>query len=110
MFCFQVTPFTDQLFSLFVQALADSEAEVQSNAAFAVGSLIWHSQADLSSQYLAVLSALHPLFVGSLSSPSDENARDNACGAVARLILKRADALPMDQVSIFTGTDDLDER
>ncbi|KAK4047505.1 hypothetical protein OIO90_006147 [Microbotryomycetes sp. JL221] len=94
-----VTPFTDQLYTLFVRALADPEAEVQSNAAFATGSLLWHSQADLSGQYLNVLSALHPLFVGELAGPSNENARDNACGAVARMILKRPDVLPMDQVA-----------
>ncbi|KAM0786714.1 hypothetical protein ACM66B_002156 [Microbotryomycetes sp. NB124-2] len=93
-----VTPFTDQLYTLFLRALSDPEAEVRSNAAFAMGSLLWHTQADLSAQYLTVLSALHPFFVGELSSSSAENARDNACGAVARMLLKRSDALPMDQV------------
>ncbi|KAK4049598.1 hypothetical protein OIV83_004096 [Microbotryomycetes sp. JL201] len=75
-----VTPFTDQLFTLFLRALSDPEAEVRSNAAFAMGSLLWHTQADLSGQYLNVLSALHSFFV------------------VARMLLKRPDVLPMDQV------------
>ena len=94
-----ITPFTDRLFPLFVQALSDPEPEVQSNAAFATGSLVYHSSTDLSPQYLAILSALHPLF----GLPKDgqakhENAIDNACGAVARLIIKNQQAVPLDQV------------
>ncbi|KAM0750744.1 ARM repeat-containing protein [Meredithblackwellia eburnea MCA 4105] len=92
-----VTPFTDSLFPLFLTSLRDPESEVQSNGAFAVGSIIFHSQTDLSSQYMNVLGALHPLF-----TPSDdrkkENARDNAAGAVARMILKNVAGLPLDQV------------
>lgn len=93
------TPFTETLFPLFLQALSDPEPEVQSNAAFAMGSLVYHSQTDLSSQYLTVLGALHPLF----ALPDDgqskhENAKDNACGAIARLIVKNPSAVPLDQV------------
>ncbi|BGP41297.1 hypothetical protein JCM10449v2_005274 [Rhodotorula kratochvilovae] len=93
------TPFTETLFPLFLQGLQDPEAEVQSNAAFAIGSLVFHSQTDLSSQYLTVLGALHPLF----ALPDDgqskhENAKDNACGAIARLIVKNPAAVPLDQV------------
>lgn len=94
-----VTPFTERLFPVFVSALSDPEPEVQSNAAFATGSLVYHSQTDLSSQYLPLLSALHPLF----GLPQDgqakhENAIDNACGAVARLVVKNQQAVPLDQV------------
>ncbi|GAA5999843.1 uncharacterized protein JCM10292_003769 [Rhodotorula paludigena] len=93
------TTFADTLFPLFLQALSDPEPEVQSNAAFAMGSLLFHAQSDLSSQYLTVLGALHPLF----SLPDDgqskhENAKDNACGAVARMIVKNSAAVPLDQV------------
>ncbi|GAA5839614.1 hypothetical protein JCM9279_005998 [Rhodotorula babjevae] len=93
------TPFTETLFPLFLQGLQDPEAEVQSNAAFAIGSLVYHSQTDLSSQYLTVLGALHPLF----ALPDDgqgkhENAKDNACGAIARLIVKNSAAVPLEQV------------
>ncbi|KAI5478132.1 hypothetical protein MNV49_005396 [Pseudohyphozyma bogoriensis] len=94
-----VTPFTDNLFPLFLRALADPEAEVQSNAAFAIGSLIYHSQANLLSQYLTVLGALHPLFApAEAGSTRKDNACDNACGAVARMILRDASAVPLDQV------------
>lgn len=100
------TQFAESLFPLFLQALADPEPEVQSNAAFAMGSLIYHTSTDLSSQYLTVLQALHPLF----SLPDDgqskhENAKDNACGAVARMMLKNQAAMPLDQVlPLFLGS------
>ncbi|BGP33234.1 hypothetical protein JCM10296v2_005028 [Rhodotorula toruloides] len=93
------TAFSDTLFPLFLQALADPEPEVQSNAAFATGSLLLHTTGDLSPHYLTVLQALHPL----LGLPDDgaakhENAKDNACGAIARMIVKNASAVPLDQV------------
>jgi hypothetical protein len=100
-----VTPFTESLFPLFLTALADPEPEVQSNAAFAMGALLAHTQADLSSQYLTVLGALHPLF----GLPDDgqgkhENAKDNACGAVARMLVKNLAAIPVEQVlPVFFG-------
>ncbi|GAA6036695.1 hypothetical protein JCM8097_003433 [Rhodosporidiobolus ruineniae] len=94
-----VTPFTESLFPLFLTALSDPEPEVQSNAAFAMGALLFHTQADLTPQYLTVLGALHPLF----NLPQDgqgkhENAIDNACGAVARMVVKNIAAVPVDQV------------
>lgn len=94
-----VTPSTEQLFQLFYNALQDPEAEVNSNAAFAIGVLVEHSQADLSQQYLPLLAVLRPLFeVNADSPPPKLSAKDNAAGAVARLILKNAAAIPLDQV------------
>lgn len=95
-----VTPFTNDLYPLFLRSLKDVESEVQSNGAFAMGCLIFHSQSDLSPQYLTILSALHPLFESSSASAATkkENAKDNACGAVARMILKNIAAVPLDQV------------
>lgn len=95
-----VTPFTDTLFPLFLRALGDTEAEVQSNGAFAMGSLLYHTQRDLTSQYLAVLGALRPLFEPTPAGapPRRDNARDNACGAVARMVLRNVEAVPLDQV------------
>ncbi|GAA5974435.1 hypothetical protein JCM11641_003210 [Rhodosporidiobolus odoratus] len=89
------TPFTETLFPLFLTALADPEPEVQSNAAFAMGALLFHTQADVSSQYMNVLGALHPLFgLPDDGASKHENAKDNACGAVARLISKNVAAVP----------------
>ncbi|KAJ8095137.1 hypothetical protein PM082_010359 [Marasmius tenuissimus] len=94
-----ITPHTEPLLELFYKALSDPDAEVLSNAAFAVGLLVEHSTVDLSPQYLHLLAALRPLFVVTPDSPSARlNAKDNATGAVARLILKNTSAVPLDQV------------
>lgn len=94
-----ITPSTEPLLELFHRALSDPEAEVQSNAAFATGLLVEYSEIDLSPQYLQLLQALRPLFnVTPDSSPARMNARDNAAGAVCRLIVRNVNAVPLDQV------------
>lgn len=96
---FAVTPMTQPLLELFFRALSDDDAEVQCNSAFAIGLLIEHSEVDLSAHYLNVLAALRPLFVITEDGPTARfNARDNAVGAVARIIVKNTAAVPLDQV------------
>ena len=94
-----VTPYTESLFQLFSQALHDGDLDVRSNAAYAAGVLVYHSDADLSAHYLGLLGALRPLFDPPELNEDTLQARDNASGAVARLILKNAAALPLDQVA-----------
>lgn len=94
-----VTPYTDSLFQLFSQAIHDQDMDVRSNAAYALGVLVYNSTADLSSHYLNILGALQPLFDPANTTDDGNQARDNACGAVARLILKNAAALPLDRVA-----------
>ncbi|THU97754.1 ARM repeat-containing protein [Dendrothele bispora CBS 962.96] len=94
-----VTPSTEPLLELFYRALSDPDAEVLSNAAFASGLLVEYSEVDLSQQYLPLLGALRPLFDVTPESPSPKlNAKDNAAGAVARLLLRNTSAIPLDQV------------
>uniref|UniRef100_A0A0W0GA03 Importin N-terminal domain-containing protein n=1 Tax=Moniliophthora roreri TaxID=221103 RepID=A0A0W0GA03_MONRR len=94
-----VTPLTEPLLELFYKALSDPDAEVLSNAAFAVGLLIEHSEVDLSPQYIHLLGALRPLFdVSPDLPPARLNAKDNAAGAVARMIVRNTGAVPLDQV------------
>ncbi|KAJ7588105.1 ARM repeat-containing protein [Mycena floridula] len=95
-----VTPHTETLYQLFYNCLSsDSETEVISNSAYGVGLLVEHSQVDMSGQYLSLLNVLRPLFdVPADSSSVKLSAKDNAAGAVARLILRNAAALPLDQV------------
>ncbi|KAF8892069.1 armadillo-type protein [Infundibulicybe gibba] len=94
-----VTPSTEPLMELFYKALSDSDAEVLSNAAFAIGLLVENSERDLSPQYLPLLAVLQPLFVITPDAPSARlNARDNAAGAVGRLITRNISAVPLDQV------------
>ncbi|KAF9105739.1 hypothetical protein BGX29_011522 [Mortierella sp. GBA35] len=89
-----ITDFTEQLFPLIVKGLSDEEEEVRSNAAFAIGALCQNTTIDLSSQYPALLTALYPLFQGQDLS----NVTDNACGAVARMIMKYPNVVPVEQV------------
>ncbi|EAU90542.2 importin beta-4 subunit [Coprinopsis cinerea okayama7 len=94
-----VTEHTAALLELFQKALNDEEPEVLSNAAFAIGLLVEYSEHDLSSQYLPILGHLRPLFEVPADAPSTRlNAKDNATGAVARIITRNAAALPLDQV------------
>ncbi|KAG1647193.1 hypothetical protein G6F44_000087 [Rhizopus delemar] len=95
-----VTPHTERLLQLFIKACSDEDHSVRSNGAYALGVLVSHTQVDLSTQYPAILTALHPLFQGQ----PVPNITDNAAGAVARLIISRPDAVPLDQVlPVFTS-------
>ncbi|TDL21910.1 ARM repeat-containing protein [Rickenella mellea] len=94
-----ITPYTEPLLELFYRALGDEEAEVASNAAFAAGLLVLHSEIDLSGQYLPLLAALRPLFAVAPDAPAAKlNACDNAAGAVSRMIVRNTAAVPLDQV------------
>jgi len=94
-----ITPFTEPILQLLSAALTDADRQVQSNGAFAAGMLIENSEADLSSQYLPLLTALRPLFeVNDGSTPAALHAHDNAAGAVARMIVKNTAAVPLEQV------------
>jgi importin-4 len=99
-----ITPFTEPLFGLLLEACTDSKADidVKTNAAFALGTLIDASEQDLAGQFGTVLSALHPLFEA--TGEDEQGARDNACGAVARMIFKNAAAVPLEQVSPAPST------
>ncbi|WVW79439.1 hypothetical protein I302_101408 [Kwoniella bestiolae CBS 10118] len=94
-----VTTFTQPLLQIISRGLVDEEADVRSNAAFAAGVLIENSETDLSSNYQPLLTALQPFFSpAEHSAPAVYNARDNAAGAVARMVTKNPNALPLDQV------------
>lgn len=94
-----VTPHTETLLELFYRALSDPEPEVLTNACFASGLLVEHSGMDLSPQYLHLLAAYRPIFNVANDAPVARlNARDNAVGAVSRLIKRNHVAVPLDQV------------
>lgn len=94
-----ITTFTEPLSELFFQALGDEEPEVNSNAAFAIGMLVEHSSVDLSARYLHILGALYPLFnITPDAITTKFTARDNAAGAVARLIVRNPGTIQYEQV------------
>ncbi|EGF82165.1 hypothetical protein BATDEDRAFT_86921 [Batrachochytrium dendrobatidis JAM81] len=95
-----VSPFTQDLLPLFIKSLRDEDDEVRSNGAFGIGLLIYYSTTDLSSYYPQLLQLLYPFF----TIDSKSNMSDNACGAVARMILRCSQAVPLDQViPVFFG-------
>ncbi|RSH86663.1 uncharacterized protein EHS24_004934 [Apiotrichum porosum] len=94
-----VTQFTQPLLEVISRGLQDEEADVRSNSAFAAGVLIQNSEQDLSQHFPAVLGVLQNFFtVPEHSAPAVYNARDNAAGALGRMVVKNAAALPLDQV------------
>jgi hypothetical protein len=100
-----ISPHTQPLLELLYLALGDAESTVLSDAAFALGLLVENSQADLSHQYLQLLGAFRPIFDVTPDSPAVKlNAKDNAAGAVGRLIVRNTAAIPLDQVlPVFIG-------
>jgi importin-4 len=100
-----ISPHTQPLLELLYIALGDTESTVLSDAAFALGLLVENSQADLTHQYLQLLGALRPIFDVTPDSPAVKlNAKDNAAGAVGRLIVRNTAAIPLDQVlPVFIG-------
>ena len=94
-----ISSHTEPILVLLHSALSDSEFSVLNDAAYGLGLLVENSQADLSQRYLQLLSALHPLFAVTPDAPALKlSAKDNATGAVARLIIRNTAAIPLDQV------------
>ncbi|KIO24659.1 hypothetical protein M407DRAFT_8850 [Tulasnella calospora MUT 4182] len=94
-----ITAFTEPVLKITTSLLADADPEVRSNAAFATGVLIENSDTDVSPHYGEILQRLSTLFsVQSDSSQSEKHGRDNAAGAVSRMIIKNSAVIPLDQV------------
>lgn len=89
------SPFTNDLMNLFLKALRDEEEEVRSNAAYGAGVLVLHSElvAETLAFYPKLLQLLHPLFT---DESGISNVKDNACGALCRMVLKSAESVPLD--------------
>lgn len=95
-----VTPYTNELRAILLNALTDAEPEVKSNASFAIGVLVENSDVAWTKEdFEAILFRLHPLFSVPEGAPKATfNARDNAAGAVSRLILTNPALVPLDSV------------
>lgn len=102
-------PFSAELLPIFVDKLSnDKSIEVKGNAAYGIGLIVEYSPVDLSSSYPQILELLFHLLNKvdkKASSADDEEAKDvvnrsyaNACGCVARLILKNQQAVPVEHV------------
>ncbi|KAM7294628.1 putative karyopherin (importin) beta, partial [Ixodes scapularis] len=89
-----LAPFCQPLLAVFLGCMRDADAEVRSNAVFGLGALAESAGDALVSEYPALLAALSSM----LSKESSRQAKDNICGAVARLILTSVNAVPMAEV------------
>ncbi|KAJ0095362.1 hypothetical protein Patl1_15768 [Pistacia atlantica] len=90
-----IAGYVDRVMPLVLKELASSEATNRRNAAFCVGELCKNG-GELSLKYYGdILRGLYPLFG---DSEPDDAVRDNAAGAVARMIMVHPQSVPLNQV------------
>lgn len=87
-----VTEFTEPLLKLLLHRLTDEDNETKSNAAYAIGLLIFHStdSATYLPAYKQILTKLEPLLHTQIA-----RTLDNASGCVCRMIMAHQDQVPV---------------
>ncbi|PVV00661.1 hypothetical protein BB560_004946 [Smittium megazygosporum] len=90
-----IQPYAESIYQVLISGLSDPEAEVKSNSAFGLGVLVQNVNIDWTPQLPTMLTALSGLFQLT-TNPS--NVLDNACGSLAKLILKLKEAIPYSEV------------
>ncbi|KAK6629085.1 hypothetical protein RUM43_002902 [Polyplax serrata] len=83
-----------QMLQVFLPLIKDEDQEVRSNAIYGLGELVLHSKEPLYPHYNEILTGLSNV----LSKETYNNAIDNICGALARLVITNTDLVPMDIV------------
>ncbi|CAI5728767.1 unnamed protein product [Peronospora destructor] len=93
--------FVESVFPVVLQGLASDNYVLKANSAFCMGILAELSGDKLVSAYEQMLQALRPLFE---SAGNDEVVIDNACAAVARMIIAGGANMPLEAVlPVFLG-------
>ncbi|KAI0382318.1 ARM repeat-containing protein [Hypomontagnella monticulosa] len=90
-----VTPYTSALLRPLLHRLSDEDKETKSNAAYATGQLVYHSE-DAKTYlpaYNEILNKLEPLL-----QIKDARLQDNAAGCLCRMILAHPDQVPIADV------------
>ncbi|KAI8467320.1 MAG: armadillo-type protein [Monoraphidium minutum] len=87
-------PAAEQALPLLTRELRGEDAINRQNAAFACGILCHTCPQQAAPHVPGLLQALHPLF----QPEEDAGARDNAAGAVGRMLLALGGALPVEQI------------
>jgi hypothetical protein len=88
------TQFTPSFLKLLVHRLSDEDPQTKSNAAYAVGRLVEHSNAgDIVKEFPTILSRLEQCLHQDVS-----RLQDNATGCLSRMILKHRESVPIKEV------------
>ncbi|EPS73729.1 hypothetical protein M569_01025, partial [Genlisea aurea] len=90
-----IAGYIDVVMPLVLKELGSPQATNRRNAAFCVGELCKNGDDSALKYYPDILSRLHPLFG---ESEPDNAVRDNAAGAVARMIMVHLESIPLNQV------------
>ncbi|KAL5219275.1 hypothetical protein ABZP36_019959 [Zizania latifolia] len=90
-----ISAYVDKIMPLVLKELASSEATNRRNAAFCVGEICKNGGAAALKYYGDILHGLHRLFA---DSEPDHAVRDNAAGAIARMIMVQPQSIPLNQV------------
>ncbi|CAL4921877.1 unnamed protein product [Urochloa decumbens] len=90
-----ISAYVDKIMPLVLKELASSYATNRRNAAFCVGEICKNGGAAALKYYGDILRSLHNLFS---NSESDDAVRDNAAGAIARMIMAQPQSIPLNQV------------
>ncbi|EEF47973.1 importin beta-4, putative [Ricinus communis] len=89
-----IAGYVDRVMPLVLKELASSEATNRRNAAFCVGELCKNGGESTFKFYGDILRGLYPLF----GESEPDAVRDNAAGAVARMIMVHPQSIPLNQV------------
>ncbi|BDA47413.1 Importin-4 [Coccomyxa sp. Obi] len=89
-----MAPYTGKLMPMVLRELRHESAANRRNAAFATGVLVQAAPAATAPHLPNLLQALHPLF----RAEEDAGTRDNAAGAVGRIIATVGSQVPLEQV------------
>lgn len=87
--------YVESVFPVVLQGLTSDNFVLKANSAFCVGILAEISGDKLVPAYEQILNGLRPLFV---SENNDDVVVDNACAAVARMIIAGGASLPLEHV------------
>ncbi|KAK1301371.1 hypothetical protein QJS10_CPB12g01703 [Acorus calamus] len=90
-----ISGYVDKVMPLALKELASSDETNRRNAAFCIGELCKNGGEPTLKYYGDILRGLYPLFG---ESEPDDAVRDNAAGAVARMIMTQPQYLPLNQV------------
>ncbi|KAK9167521.1 hypothetical protein Scep_002712 [Stephania cephalantha] len=89
-----IATYVDAVMPLVLKELASPEATNRRNAAFCVGELCKNGGEPTLKYYGEILRGLYPMFAES----EPDAVRDNAAGAVARMIIVQPNSIPLNQI------------